>query len=80
MALVADRADALGLSHALGFGITNTVWAAGATVGPLLGGTLADATTDAVPYGLCALLCAATLLGVVRRAGPAPLFDRRTRA
>ena len=34
MALVADRADRAGLAQGIGFGVTNTAWAAGALVGP----------------------------------------------
>ena len=37
MALVSDRAEAVGLSQALGFGIMNTAWALGNMTGPALG-------------------------------------------
>jgi MFS family permease len=66
MSLASERAEAAGLSQGLGFGVLNTVWAAGATIGPLLGGSLAEATADAVPYALCAGLCALTLAAVIR--------------
>jgi MFS family permease len=69
LALIADRAEAAGLSQSLGFGLSNTVWAAGASLGPMAGAALADATSDAVPYGLCAVLCAATLWAVTRGGG-----------
>ncbi len=62
LALVADRADDIGLTHGTGFGITNTAWAFGATAGPWIGGGLADALGDAVPYLVCAALCLLTLL------------------
>jgi len=79
MALVADRAEAFGLPQALAFGISNTVWAAGASVGPLLGGSLADATGDAVPYAICAALCALTLVTVVSRRPPIAIGARLPR-
>jgi MFS family permease len=74
MALVADRSERAGLSQGIGFGVTSTAWACGALAGPAAGGALADAFGDAVPYLLCSVLCAVTLLAVSRRlalAGPA---------
>ncbi len=68
LALIADRAEAAGLSQSLGFGLSNTVWAVGASLGPMAGAALADASGDAVPYGLCGLLCAGTLVVVSRGA------------
>jgi MFS family permease len=70
MALVADRAEVAGLAQGVGFGINNTVWALGAMLGPVLGGSLADAAGDAVPYGIAAGLCAFTFMAVARRAPP----------
>jgi MFS family permease len=61
MALVSDRAEIAGLAQGLGFGIMNSAWAAGNLIGPSLGGALADAFGDAVPYLLAAALCLATL-------------------
>lgn len=61
MALVSDRAEAAGLSQAIGFGIMNTAWALGNMTGPALAGTVADAAGDAVPYVLAAALCVLTL-------------------
>jgi MFS family permease len=74
MALVADRADRAGLPQGIGFGVTSTAWASGALLGPAIGGALANAFGDAVPYLACAGLCAATLLAAsryVHRARPA---------
>ena len=62
MALVADRADRAGLPQGIGFGVTNSAWAVGALAGPAVGGALAQAFGDPVPYLLCAALCALTLL------------------
>jgi MFS family permease len=66
MALVADRADRAGLSQGIGFGVTNTAWAVGALIGPAVGGALAEAFGDPVPYLLAASLCALTLLAARR--------------
>ena len=68
MALVADRAEYAGLAQGIGFGVMNSAWAAGALVGPALGGALAETFGDAVPYILCGVLCAATLVAVTRGA------------
>lgn len=64
MALVSDRAEAAELAQGLAFGILNTAWAAGAMVGPALGGAVADALGDAPPYLLGAILCGVTLVVV----------------
>jgi MFS family permease len=65
MALVSDRAEVVGLTQGLGFGVMNTAWAAGALSGPTIGGAAADRFGDAVPYLLCAGLSFATLLVVL---------------
>lgn len=66
MALVSDRAETIGLSQGLGFGIMNTAWAAGNMTGPSAGGALAEAAGDWLPYGLAAVLCLVTLLATYR--------------
>jgi predicted MFS family arabinose efflux permease len=66
MALLADAAENVGLDQALAFGLSNLAWAAGHMAGSAGGATLADATTDAVPYALLGVACALTLLAVVR--------------
>jgi MFS family permease len=66
MALVSDRAEVAGLAQGLGFGIMNSAWAVGNLTGPTLGGALADAWGDAVPYLLAAGLCLATLVASTR--------------
>jgi MFS family permease len=68
MALVADRAEHAGLSQGIGFGVTNTSWATGALLGPAIGGALAEAFGDPVPYLLCGALCALTLVATTRGA------------
>jgi predicted MFS family arabinose efflux permease len=76
MALLSDAADAAGLDQALAFAISNLAWALGHLFGAAVGGAVADATTDAVPYGALALLCAGTLAGLTlssrRRAAVSP--------
>ena len=68
MSLVADRADRAGLSQGIGFGVTNTAWALGALTGPAVGGALAQAFGDPVPYLLCGALCGLTLVAATRGA------------
>ena len=68
MALVADRSDRAALPQGIGFGVTNTAWAVGALVGPAIGGALAQALGDPVPYLACAGLCALTLAAASRGA------------
>ena len=78
MALVADRSERAGLPQGIGFGVTNTAWAAGALIGPAVGGALAQAFGDAVPYLLCGALCGLTLLAATaRRGAPATGLSRR---
>jgi MFS family permease len=44
----------------------NAAWATGAVIGPGLGGALGEALGDPVAYGLAALVCALTLVPVLR--------------
>jgi MFS family permease len=67
MALLADSAEAVGLEYAYGFALVNIAWAPGAFSGAALGGTIADATADAVPYLALATACLLTLVIVSRR-------------
>ena len=53
-----------GLDQALAFAISNLAWALGHVFGAGVGGALADATTDTVPYAVLAVLCATTLVGL----------------
>ena len=77
MALVSDRAEAAGLSQAIGFGIMNTAWALGNMTGPAAAGAVAEAAGDAVPYLAAAVLCLLTLLvtGSVREPTPRRVAD-----
>ena len=69
MTMLSHAAEGMGLAQALTFGLMNAAWAIGNAVGPAAGGGLAELTSDAVPYLVCAGLCAGTLVvfGVRRR-------------
>ena len=71
IALVSDRAEAVGLTQALGFGIMNSAWALGNMTGPAAGGALAGLGGDALPYLLAASLCGLTLAAASRLPGRA---------
>jgi MFS family permease len=75
MALISDGAERRGIAPALAFGVMNGAWAAGNVVGPAIGGALADAAGDAVPYLLLAGICMLTLLATLP-AAPAYLQTR----
>ena len=64
MALLSDAAEDAGLDLVLAFAISNLAWALGHVFGAGVGGALADATSDAVPYAALAVACAATLTGL----------------
>ena len=65
-ALIADGAERSGLPQGMAFGLMNAAWASGALIGPAVGGAVAAATGDIVPYLVSAALCAATLAAVRR--------------
>jgi MFS family permease len=64
MALVSQGAEARRIDPAFGFGLGNLAWGLGAALGGSVGGALAQATTDAVPYVLLALAAVVTSLRV----------------
>ena len=66
MALTSHRAEVAGLAQGLAFGVMNSAWALGNVTGPVVGGALASAFGDAVPYLLGAVLCALTLVASQR--------------
>jgi MFS family permease len=61
LTMLSHAAERIGLAQALTFGVMNAAWAVGNAIGPAAGGGLAQLTSDAVPYLVCAGLCAATL-------------------
>ena len=71
MALVSDRAEAAGLSQAIGFGTINTAWALGNMTGPAAAGAIAEAAGDSVPYLIGAALCLLTLVATTRASSEA---------
>ena len=66
MALLSDAADRIGLAQGLAFGLMNLAWGTGNALGPVIGGALADAAGDALPFLVLAMFCLMTLasLGV----------------
>ena len=72
LALVSDVLESRTLDPALGYGLANLSWAAGAALGASGGASLADLTTDAVPYGLLATLSVVTLVAIGRPHAPMP--------
>jgi MFS family permease len=71
MTLVSQGAQDQHLDQGLAFGLGNLVWAAGQVIAAAGSGTLAQATSDLVPYILLAAACLATLaLLRVRRKEP----------
>jgi MFS family permease len=64
MAMLSDAAEESGLDQALAFAISNLAWAVGHIFGAGVGGAVADATTDSVPYTALAVLCAVTLVAL----------------
>jgi MFS family permease len=69
MALTSHRADSAGLAQGLAFGVMNSAWALGELTGPTIGGALATAFGDAVPYLVGSALCALTLVATQWVAG-----------
>ncbi|HKP22092.1 MAG TPA: MFS transporter [Thermoleophilaceae bacterium] len=64
MAMLSDAAENEGLDMAMAFAISNLAWALGHVFGAGVGGAIADATSDSVPYAALAVLCATTLAGL----------------
>jgi MFS family permease len=77
MAMLADAADSNDLSQGYAFALINLAWAGGQIAGSGGGGALAKATSDAVPFVLCAVLCAVTLGLVLIRPLSAGLQRRK---
>ena len=61
-AMISDGAEGSGLGQTYAFGLFNLAWAIGQVVGGAGSAGLAQVTTDAVPYLVLALLCAATVV------------------
>ncbi|MGH3008388.1 MAG: MFS transporter [Gaiellaceae bacterium] len=65
-ALIANGAEQSGLPQGMAFGLMNAAWASGALLGPAVGGAVAAASGDVVPFVIAAVLCAAALVAVRR--------------
>ncbi|HUZ37150.1 MAG TPA: MFS transporter [Streptosporangiaceae bacterium] len=61
-ALLSAGAHSLGLNQGLAFGLGNLAWASGQAIGAAASGSLAQLTSDLVPYSLLAGACLATLI------------------
>jgi MFS family permease len=72
MAMLTDAAEARGLDYGYAFALLNLAWAPGQTAGAALGGTIAEATSDAVPYLILCTLAVGTLLGLRRSRAASP--------
>jgi predicted MFS family arabinose efflux permease len=70
-AMISHGAERVGLDQGYAFALFNIAWAGGQVIGDAGSAGLAQATADAVPYVLLALLCVVTLVTVSRR-GPRP--------
>jgi MFS family permease len=71
--LVSEGAESAGLAQGMAFGLLNAAWAIGAMLGPAAAGTIAGATSDAVPFVLAAAASVAALAFLRPSVGvPAP--------
>ena len=66
MSMVTDAAEERGLDYGYAFALVNIAWAPGQAGGSAIGGALASATSDAVPYSALAALCLVTLATLMR--------------
>ena len=66
MTLLTHAAEARGLDYGYAFALMNLAWAPGQAGGSALGGAVAEATSNAVPYLALAVLAALTLAGLRR--------------
>jgi MFS family permease len=78
MSLVTDAAEQSGLEYGYAFALVNLAWAPGQAGGSAIGGAVASATTDAVPYLGLSVLCLLTLAALLRyREAAVPLAAER---
>jgi MFS family permease len=74
LSMVTDEAERFGLDYGYAFALVNVAWAPGQAGGAAIGGALASATSDAVPYLGLAALCALSFLALTRvRESTAPV-------
>lgn len=74
-AMVSAGGDQRGAQFGLIFGLTNLLWASGEGLASGVSGFVADATSDAVPFVVLAVLCVFSLVNNILsvRTGPQPL-------
>jgi MFS family permease len=73
MSMLTDEAELRGLDYGYAFALVNIAWAPGQAAGAAVGGALAAATSDAVPYLGLSAICLATLFALARyREAPVP--------
>jgi MFS family permease len=72
MALLSDGAEAIGMDQGFAFALFNVAWAGSQIAGSAGGATLAQATSDAVPYAVIAAVTLITLATIGRRRAPLP--------
>jgi len=66
MSMITDEAELVGLDYGYAFALVNIAWAPGQAGGAAIGGALASVTSDAVVYLGLSVLCALTLLSMLR--------------
>ncbi|HXY86352.1 MAG TPA: MFS transporter [Gaiellaceae bacterium] len=66
MSMITDAAESRGMDYGYAFALVNLAWAPGQAGGSALGGGIAAATSDAVPYVILCILCAVTLVVLQR--------------
>ena len=71
-ALLSLGAHRIRLNQSLAFGLQNLAWASGQAIAAAASGSLAQATSDLVPYSLLAGACLATLAVMRLRVGAVP--------
>jgi MFS family permease len=67
MTLLTHAAEEQGLDYGYAFALVNLAWAPGQTGGSALGGAVAEATADAVPYVALSAVCLLTLAALWKR-------------
>ncbi len=68
MTLLTHAAESRGLDYGYAFALMNLAWAPGQSGGAVIGGAVADATSDAVPYLALSPIAALTLVALGRSA------------
>ena len=78
MSMITDEAELRGLDYGYAFALVNIAWAPGQAGGAAIGGAIASATSDAVPYLGLAAVCLLTFAGLVHyREAASPLAADR---